>query len=179
MATETHTETGAEHGKKGLPQLDPNHFAGQLFWLAVLFVFLYFVMSKVAVPRLASAVEGRRDKIAGDIETAAKLKREAEDAIKSYEKSLADARGRARGLAEENRQKVKAETDRQRANVEADLNKKLAAAETQILATKSQALANVKTIAAETAQAIVSRLTGEAVDLREAEAAVARVQGKA
>jgi F-type H+-transporting ATPase subunit b len=180
MATETHTETGAaEHGEKGLPQLNPEHFAGQLFWLALLFLFLYFVMSRVALPRIASVVEGRRDRIAGDIDTAAKLKRDAEDAIKSYEKSLADARARARGLVEENRQKVKAQTDRQRAGVEADLNKKLSAAEAQILATKAQALANVKAIAAETAQAIVSRLTGEAVDLRDAEAAVTRAQGKA
>jgi F-type H+-transporting ATPase subunit b len=176
--TETHSETSTEHGEKGLPQLNPEHFAGQLFWLAVLFLLLYFVMSRVTLPRIASVVEGRRDKIAGDIDTAAKFKREAEDAIKSYEKSLADARTRARGLAEENRRKVKAETDRQRESVEADLNKKLSAAEAQILATKAQALANVKSVAAETAQAIVSRLTGEAVELRDAEAAVQRVQGK-
>lgn len=178
MATETHSETGSEHGKKGLPQLDPQHFAGQLFWLAVTFIFLYFVMSRVALPRIGAVIEGRRSRIAEDLDTAGRLKAQSEDAIKSYEKSLAEARARGRVIAEENRLKVKAETDRQRAAVEADLNAKMATAETRILETKKQALSNVRTIAAETAQAIVERLTGEPVDMNDAMRAVERAQSR-
>jgi F-type H+-transporting ATPase subunit b len=175
--TETHTETGATHGKEGgLPQLNPEHFAGQLFWLAVLFLFLYFVMSRITLPRIGAVIEGRRRRIADDLDTANRLKAQSEEAIKAHEKALGEARARGRAIAEENRMKVKAQTDKMRMQVETDLSQKLTAAEARIQDTKRQALANVRTIAGETAQAIVARLTGETVDLNEAVRAVERAQ---
>lgn len=170
LSAATEAPQAAEGSK--LPQLDQTTYGGQLFWLAVTFLFLYFVMSRVAVPRIATVIEERRDRILDDLDKAAALKQQAEEAGRAYEKAVADARARARSLAEEARRKVKGETDKLRAEAEAGLAQKLAAAEAQIAARKAQALANVRVIAAETAQAVVQRLIGVHVPLSQVQAVV-------
>ncbi|MBI1238927.1 MAG: F0F1 ATP synthase subunit B' [Alphaproteobacteria bacterium] len=170
---ETHTETGtAGHGEGGLPQLNPDYFAGQLFWLAIAFLFLYFVLSRVALPRIATVIEERRDRIADDLDKAKELQAQAEAAEKAYIKAVNDARAEGRALADQSRQQVKDETDRQRASAEAELDQRLAAAEKQIAAMKDAALSNVEGIAAEAAAGIVERLTGTSVPADEATRAV-------
>ena len=55
-----------------MPQLDvPRPFAPQLFWLAIWFVVLYVLMSKVGLPRIALAIEARRQRREDDLARAA------------------------------------------------------------------------------------------------------------
>ena len=158
----THEGTEVPHEKGGLPQLNPEHFAGQLFWLAVTFVLLYVVMSRLTLPRIGKTIEARKGKISGDLAEAAEMGRKSEDALKSYEKALAEAKARARAVADEARKKAKAESDKRRAEAETALNEKLMAAERRIAEMKQAALGHVRAIAAETANAIVERLIGTA-----------------
>lgn len=163
MLPET-TQTGTEvpHEKGGLPQLNPEHFAGQLFWLAVAFVLLYVVMSRFTLPRIGKTIEARKGKISGDLAEATSLGRKSEDALKTYEKALAEAKAKARAVADEARRVAKAESDKRRAEAESALNEKLMAAERRIAEMKQSALGHVRAIAAETANAIVERLIGTA-----------------
>jgi F-type H+-transporting ATPase subunit b len=175
---ELHEGTEVPHeGSGGLPQLNPESFPSQLFWLAITFAFLYFVMSRIALPRIGTVIEERRDRIADDLDKAAELKTQAEEAGRAYEKAVADARAKARALADDSRRKVKAETDKMRADAETGLSAKLAQAEKQIAQTKTAAMTNVSAIAAETAQAIVQKLANEQIPLGDAERAVAAVKG--
>jgi F-type H+-transporting ATPase subunit b len=165
----------AHHGAEksgGLPQMDPSSFAGQLFWLAITFVVLYLLLSRVAIPRIATVIEERRDQIADDLDKAGEFKAQADAAVKAYDKAVADAKARARSMAEDTRKRLKAESDKRRADTERDLGLKAEAAEQRISAMKTSALANVRGAAAETAAAIYGRLTGDSVDLAAAEAAV-------
>ena len=168
----THTGTEVPHEKGGLPQLDPAHFAGQIFWLAVTFVFLYVVMSRLTLPRIGQTIETRKNKISGDLVQAAELGRKSEDALKSYEKALAEAKAKARAVADEARKVSKGESDKRRAEAEATLNEKIAATERRIAETKQAALLNVRGIASETAGAIVERLLGRTATRADAERAV-------
>ena len=93
--------------------------------------------------------------------------------MKSYEKSLADARGRAQALANETRDKLSAEAEARRKALEGQLNVKLAEAEKTIATTKTAAMTNVRGIAVDTATAIVERLIGTAPSGSAVEAAVA------
>ena len=102
-----------------------------------------------------------------------KLKGQSDAALASYEKSLADARGRAQALANEIREKLNAEADKARHALEAQLNIKLAEAEKTISATKIAAMANVRGIAVDTAATIVQRLIGTTPAGSTVEAAVA------
>jgi F-type H+-transporting ATPase subunit b len=119
-------------------------------------------MSRVALPRVASILAARRNRIEDDLGAAQKARSDSEAAQAAYEKSLADARARAQGVAAETQQKAAAEAEGQRKSLEAELHAKLEAAEKQIAATKSAAMASVRSIAIDTTGLIVERLTGKA-----------------
>src|SRR5690349_267057 len=98
-----------------MPQLDLTTFPTQIFWLFVTFVVLYILMAKLALPRIESVVEARRQKIEGDLDRAAQMKAEAEAVIAAYEKALADARHQAQLTMKETSDRLAAEAaERQR-----------------------------------------------------------------
>ena len=165
MAETTHT-TGTGHPAEGehgaFPPFQLETFASQLVWLAIAFVLLYVLMTKLALPRVASIIEGRQKHIADDVAEASRLKGESDAAVAAYEKALADARGRAQAIASETRDRQAAQAEETRKGLEDQLNAKLAEAEKTIAATKQNAMTNVHGIAADAAKAIVERLIGTA-----------------
>jgi F-type H+-transporting ATPase subunit b len=173
MATTTaHTEQPAGH-KEPFPPFNGQTFASQLVWLVITFVFLYVMMSKVALPRIGAIIDNRQKHIDDDLADAQKFKSESDAAIASYEKALADARNRAQGIANEMRDKQNAAAEVSRKTLEEQLNGKLAEAEKTIAATKKAAMANVSAIAQDAATAIVQRLTGTAPSEKDVASAVA------
>ncbi len=169
---EVHATTEEHSG--AFPPFDPAGFGGQLFWLAVTFVALYLVMSRMALPRIGSILETRRTRIEGDLKEAERLRIETDRALASYETALAEARQNAHAIAEETRSSIKADIDNKRKTVEAELAGRVAGAEASILQSKQAALGNVDAIAAETAQELVARLVGK-VTPAQARSAVAQV----
>ena len=172
MATNTHTEHPGG-GKAQFPPFNKETFASQLVWFAVFFIVLYVLIGRFAIPRIGGIIEARRGRIEGDLAEANRLKEQSDAALKSYEKSLADARARAQALAGETRDKLNAEADERRKALEGQLNVKLAEAEKTIATTKTAAMTNVRGIAVDTATAIVERLIGSAPSGSAVEAAVA------
>jgi F-type H+-transporting ATPase subunit b len=155
-----------------MPQLDFATYVPQLVWLALTFGVLYVVMATFALPRIGSVIEGRAARIASDLDEAAASKRRTDEAIAAYEKALAEARAKAHGIAQQTRDLLTAETDRQRHEIEAKLAEKIAAAEASIRKTKEAALANVRSVAIDVAGAIVTQLLGEDADKAATERAV-------
>jgi F-type H+-transporting ATPase subunit b len=176
MAGELHEGTavpGEEHPPAaGLPQMNPEWFASQLFWLVLTFGFLLIVMSRIALPRIGGTIETRRARIAGDLEGAEQSRKNAAAALKAYETSLAGARSRALALADEGRKAVVAEVERAKAASEAAAQKTLADAEARIGETRKAAAANVRSVAGEAAADIVERLIGERVSPADAASAI-------
>ncbi len=163
----------AAKGGGGLPQMNVDYFPTQLFWLALTFLGLWFVLSKIALPRVGDVIAERTGRISRDLEAAQRLKGETDKALANYEKALADARAKASGIAKETRDKLSAETDAKKAEVEKKLAARLSDAETRITATKNKALTAVGDIAAETAGAVVSKLIGQDVTADEVKKALA------
>jgi F-type H+-transporting ATPase subunit b len=161
----------SEHGSK-FPPFDAQTFASQLFWLALIFIALYVVMSRIALPHVGSILERRRNHVEGDLAEAQRMKGESDAAIAAYERALADARGRAQALANETRERAAADAAARRKQIDTKLNSRIADAEKTIATTRSSAMANVSSIAAEAASAIVERLTGIAPVQREVSDAV-------
>ena len=157
-----------------MPQLDTSTWLPQLFWLAVTFCALYFIVSSMVIPRTGGAIARRKSTIEGDLAAAGKLKSETDKAIASYEAALADARSRAQGIAAENRNRLTAEIDAERARLDATLGARTADAEKQIGTAKAKALAEVRGVATDIAASIVSKLTGADVAKSAVDAAVAQ-----
>jgi len=176
-AAETgHTTEGTEAhggGHGPFPPLDTAKFPSQIFWLVIFFALLYVLMSKVVLPKLAKILDNRAARIESDLARAQALKDETEAAVKAYEKAYADARGKATAIAQDTRDQLAAETDKERAALEATLAGKIAAAEAQIARSRAAAMKDVDSAAADTAAEIVAQLTGAKIGKADAAKAVA------
>ena len=157
-----------------MPQLELLDFVPQLIWLVVTFTALYFIMARVALPRIATVLEERRDRIASDLDQAEQLKQQTERAIAAYEQALAEARAKALGLAQETREALAAEVEAEKAQAEKLISEKTAQAEQRIAEAKSEALTHVNEVAGEVAQEIVARLIGAKTTKAEVNQAVAK-----
>ncbi len=155
-----HVPSG-EHGG-GFPPFQKETFASQLLWLVLVFAALYLLMSRVALPRVGAILEGRRQRIDGDLAEAQRLKEASDAANAAYQKSLADARSRAQTLANEAREKQAAQAEASRKKLEGALNARIAEAEGIIATKRAAAMANVEGISTEASAAIVERLIGSA-----------------
>ena len=158
-----------------MPQLDLSTFPSQVFWLAVIFVLLYLLMARVALPRVSAMIDARKSRIDGDLERAAQMKAEAEAVMAAYERSLADARAQAQATLKEALDRFSAEaTDRQKKAAEA-LAAETTAAEKRIAAAKAEALTGLRAVAIDVARTATRKLVGVDVDEGSAAAAVDRV----
>ncbi len=160
-----------------MPQLDVNAWPPQLFWLAITFLVLYFIVSKLVIPRTGGTIEGRKNQIDSDLDSAQRFRADTDKAVAEYEKALADARGKAHAIAQETRGKLSAEVDKERSKLDGELAGKIAAAEKTIQAARTKALASVTELATDIAADIVSQLIGTKVTKADAAKAVAKAQG--
>src|SRR5262249_47311740 len=147
---------GSEHGK-GFPPFDAHTFASQLLWLALAFIALYLLMSRIALPRIASILEARRRRGEDDLAETQRFKDAPAAATAAHERALGGAGGRAQPPATETRAKAAAAAEARRKEVDAKLNARIAEAEKTIAGTRSAAMGNVRSIASEAAGAIVER----------------------
>ncbi|MCT4611204.1 MAG: F0F1 ATP synthase subunit B' [Pelagimonas sp.] len=178
VAAEVVTECLDSHGSAlGMPQLCGDWIGNQVFWLIITLVVIYFVLARVALPRIASVLAERQGTISNDIAAAEDLKRKAQDAEAAYEKALADARAEAQAIAQKTRDDIKAQLDDAMAKADAEISAKAAESEKAIADIRSSALANVEAVAKDTAAAIVSALGGQADDAKIAAAVANRMKG--
>jgi F-type H+-transporting ATPase subunit b len=165
---ETHATT--EEHSEVFPPFDGSTFGTQLLWLALTFIFLYVVLSRIALPRIGGILESRKARIDGDLKEADRLRQETDRALEAYEAALAEARANAHAIAEETRSGIRADIEMKRKSVETDLSKKLAGAEARIGETKTAALGNVDAIATDTLRTLMERLTGPVTEEQAREA---------
>lgn len=166
------TGTEAEHGGGLFPPFDPASFPSQLLWLAITFGLFYLFLKKVVLPRISHILEVRSDRIAQDLDQAARSKTEADAAVAAYEQELAEAKAKANTIGQTARDGAKADAEAERKKVEAGLDQKMTEAEARISAIKAKAMGEVGSIAESTAAAIIEQLTGGKADKAAIAAAV-------
>jgi F-type H+-transporting ATPase subunit b len=156
------TEQPADaHAESGFPPFETSTYPSQLLWLAITFGLFYLFLQKVVLPRIGGVLEVRRDRIAQDLDQAARMKEEADASVAAYEQELAEARNKANTIGQSARDKAKADAEAERKAAEADLETKLTGAERRIASIRDAAMSDVGAIAEETASAIVEQLLGK------------------
>lgn len=158
MATET-----TQHAE-GMPQLDFATFPNQIFWLVVTLVVIYFIMSRIALPRIAEVLQQRANAIQGDLDKAEELKQKAVEAEEAYNQALKDARAQAAGIVAETKAEIQKELDAATAKADAEIAAKAAESAKAIDAIRENAVASVKEVATATAGEIVSAVMPAASD---------------
>lgn len=185
--------TGAEHGGAdaaleagqgagqgaGMPQLDVSTFDNQIFWLVVALVAIYFILTKVALPRLSSVIAERQGTLTNDLAAAEDLKRQAAQAEESYNKALADARAEAQQIAQETRDEIQAQLQVEIDKADAEIAAKTAESTARIAEVEAGAVATAEEVARDVAAEIVRALApGQDIDTGALATAVAnRVRG--
>lgn len=156
MATETNE--AAEAAAPGMPQLDFSTFPNQIFWLVVTLVIIYFILSRIALPRIAAVLAERQGTITNDIAAAEELKLKALEAEQAYEQALADARAESAKIASEARAEIKAGLDDAIAKADAEIAARASESEARIAEIQSRAMEDIGTVARDTAAAIVAAI---------------------
>ena len=163
---DTHATTevahGGEHESGGLPQFEFQHWFGQIVYLIFLFALLYFLIARVFAPRLRRVFDEREQTISTAIATARQVQAEAAGQAEAAKREVEDARAASRATAAAAKARVTEEANVRAAAEEAVVADKIAKAEAAIAKTRDAAMSNVSTIAADTASAMVERLTGKA-----------------
>ena len=161
----------------GMPQLCDAWFANQVFWLVVALISIYFLLTRIAIPRMSAVLAERQGTMSNDLAAAEDLKRQAEDAETAYQKALADARGEAQRIGQEARDAIKADLDAAIAEADGRIAERTAASEREIAEIRDGAAASVEAVAKDVAAEIV-RVLGGKPETADIDAAVdARVKG--
>lgn len=144
---------------EGMPQLD-TAFAGNLiFWLILTMAAIYWILNRIALPRISGIIDDRRTAIANDLDMAAELKEKAGEAEAAYEQALKDARAEAQRIAAETKAEIQTELDAAVAKADAEIAAKAAESQARIEEVRAGALASVEAVASEAAADIVGAVS--------------------
>jgi F-type H+-transporting ATPase subunit b len=147
-----------------MPQFDPAVWVPQLIWLAITFVTLFLLMSKVALPRVSEVLEEREARINDSLRKAERLKLSAEEAIASYEKTIVDVRAKAAEEVWTAREEAAAEAAKRNAEVSERLAAEINAAEERINQARAAAIAGLRDVAVAVSGAALERLIGQRIE---------------
>lgn len=160
---EAHTEVAHEEAG-GLPQLNFATYEEQVVWLFLTFIVLFVIVSRMVLPRVTKVLEEREERIAGDLDTAERLRKDAEDVKNAYEEAVAQARKQAQETILGAKEKIQADIAKAQAELDQALAAKAAEAEASIAKAREEALADVGKVAGEVAGDLVSKLAGLEAD---------------
>jgi F-type H+-transporting ATPase subunit b len=155
-----------------MPQFDPTTFTSQVFWLVVTFVALYWVVAKLAIPRIGEVLDQRARVIQEDLDRALALKAETDQAVQAYERAMLAAREQAGEHMRAVTSEAKATAEARTSELSAQVAKQVSDAEARILKAKDEAIAGLKSIAAETAKDVVAKLANLSPAAADVDAAV-------
>jgi F-type H+-transporting ATPase subunit b len=161
----------------GMPQLDFSTFPNQIFWLVVAITALYFILSRVALPRIGSVLAERAGTIANDIAAAEQLKLQAAEAEAAYNRALDEARAQAQKVIAAARAEIQSELDAALARADAEIAARAAEAEARLAEIRAQAAGAVAEVARDLAAEIVAIFGVTADAARIAAAVDARLRG--
>ncbi|WP_342076528.1 F0F1 ATP synthase subunit B' [Yoonia sp. SS1-5] len=182
MATETHDAVAgacvdAGGSALGMPQLCADWIPNQIFWLLVTLAAIYFVMSRIALPRIGAVLAERSGTITNDIAAAEELKNKAAEAESTYQKALVDARAEAAKIVAAAKADIQAELDVELQKADAEIAAKTAESEAAIAEIRDGAVKSVTDVAKATTKELVAAMGGSA-DAKTITAAVnARMKG--
>ena len=167
----------AKEGSGGMPQLDYHSFAPQLVWLAIAFLALYFVMSRLAIPAISDTIDRRQGKIQGDLDAAEKANEDTRSLVAAYEQRLADTREEARKLMRERGEADGAATTARLNALHDKLAAQIGEAEKRIAGQRDEVMAGLENMAKDIGQQVYSKLAGQPADQAALAAKVAAAKG--
>ena len=144
----------------GMPQLNPEFWFSQIFWLTLTFGMLYLLLSKLILPKISKNLEIRKSQILENIEAAEKQRKESEQKIKEYDKIINDSKIEAKNYFNQNRAKILKDINKKKENLENQINAEINKAEIEIQDFKNKAPEKINKIAIGTSADLINQLIG-------------------
>tara|TARA_B110000438_G_C15651802_1_gene579883 strand:- start:342 stop:920 length:579 start_codon:yes stop_codon:yes gene_type:complete len=142
----------------GMPQLNPEFWISQIFWLILIFGSLYFAIWKVFLPKITYSIENRKSRIVNDLDQAQKLKESAEEKLNEYNEIIEKSKKDAKKIIEDGKRKLDHDLEKKKIEFNIEIEKELAAVEKEIKTLKKNSFLNIANIAAETSEEIVKQI---------------------
>jgi len=146
---------GAE---KGMPQLNPEFWAAQVFWLILIFITLYLIVSKVFLPKITYSIENRKSKVVNDLDESQKLKDNAEKKLKEYNEIIEKSKKEAKKIIDDSKKKLVRDIEGKKQKFNDEIEKEIIATEKEIKNLKKNSTLNVANIAADTSAEIIRQI---------------------
>ena len=148
----------------GMPQLNPEFWISQIFWLTLTFGILYIVLSKLILPKISANLELRRSQIQENIEAADKQREESETKLKEYEEIILKSKLNAKKIFKETREKALKDINLKKDSLDGQINEEIEKAEAEINALKKNAPEKINKIAIEASSEILKNLIGTEIN---------------
>ena len=148
----------------GMPQLDPEFWLAQTFWLVVIFSILYLVIWKIFLPKITYSIENRKSKIVNDLDEAQKLKESAQKKLDEYNGLIENSKKEAKKILEDNRKKLDKDIEEKRKKFDEEIEKELKNVESEINDLKKSSIPKIAIIAAETSSEIIKNIMNTEVN---------------
>ena len=152
----------AESG--GMPQLDPEFWISQIFWLTLTFGFLYIILSKIILPKISANLELRKSQIQENIEAADKQREDSESKLREYDEIISKSKLDAKKIFKETREKALKDINLKKDTLDEQINEELKKAEIEINSLKKTAPEKINKIAIETSSEILKNLIGTEIN---------------
>ena len=148
----------------GMPQLNPEFWFSQIFWLTITFGILFIILSKFILPKIRNNLESRKSQIMENIEIADNQKTKSEKNLKEYDKIILDAKDNAKKTFNLAKEKIQLDLGKERKKIESELNSEIEDAENEIKDLKKSSPEKISLIAVDTAAEIIQKLIGVEVN---------------
>ena len=143
---------------EGMPQLNPEYWLSQIFWLIVTFGGMFIILSKIILPKIRGNLESRKSQILENIELAEKQRTESEIKIEEYKKIILNSKNEAKNYFNDVRKKVQEDIIKKRDALENEINDEIKSAEKEINDLRNNSQEKIHKIAIETSTDIVKQL---------------------
>ena len=162
----------------GMPQLNPEFWTAQVFWLILIFSSLYLIIWKIFLPRITYSIENRKSRIVNDLNEAHKLKEVAEKKLKEYNEIIENSKKEAKKIIEDSKKKLDIDIENKKQKFNDEIEEELKVVEKEIKNLKKSSLSNINSIAADTSAEVIKKIINVEVNKSNVSAIVSDVAKK-
>ena len=148
----------------GMPQLNTEYWAAQIFWLIIIFSILYLIIWKIFLPRITYSIENRRSRLVNDLDEVQKLKENAEKKLHEYNLIIEKSKKEAKKIIEDSQKKLDRDIENKKKKFNDEIEKELIAIEGEIKDLKKSSVPNINRIATEITTEVIKQIINSEVN---------------
>ena len=162
----------------GMPQLNPEFWASQIFWLILIFSSLYIIIWKIFLPKITFSIENRRSRIVNDIHEADKLKKSAEKKLEEYKEIIENSKKEAKKIIDNAKKILEKDIAEKKKNFNNEIEKEINDVEKEIKNLKETSVSKINSMAAEISAEIIKKIIDTEINKSSVSAIVDNISKK-